>query len=90
MKHVFRAKKMGWDEEQEFVWFDANLYTKDEAEAAFRRYEASNKRGYGYTYYVYDGTKYYSYAYVGLYEDDKLPRNDQDIIDHLLEGNNSQ
>lgn len=90
MKHVFRAKKMGWDEEQEFVWFDASLYTKAEAEAAFKPYEATNKRGYGYTYYVYDGIKYYSYAYVGLFEDNNLPRNDQDIIDNLVKVNSSR
>lgn len=84
MKHVFRAKKMGWSEEEEFIWFDANLYTKDEAESEFKPHEDTNRRGYRFTYYVYDGERYYSYKYLGLFEDDNLPKNNQDVINHLL------
>ena len=35
MRHVFKATKIGWDEEQEGVWFDSYQYTKEEAEDEF-------------------------------------------------------
>ena len=37
MRHVFKAKKLGWgDDKTEGVWFDAAHYTKEEAEAEFK------------------------------------------------------
>ena len=38
MRHVFKATKIGWDEEQEGVWFDSDFYSKEEAEAEFKPY----------------------------------------------------
>ena len=29
MRHVFRATKIGWNEDQEGVWFDSDQYTKE-------------------------------------------------------------
>ena len=84
MKHVFRATKIGWDRETEGVWFDADQYTKEEAEAQFVPYNGVTKRGYGYTGYEYDGQKYHDIYYAGCYPDDKLPKDDFDMIDHIL------
>ena len=37
MRHVFKGKKLGWgDDKTEGVWFDADHYTKEEAEAIVR------------------------------------------------------
>ena len=29
MRHVFRVTKIGWDKEQEGIWFDSDQYTED-------------------------------------------------------------
>jgi len=84
MRHVFRATKLGWDKEQEGVWFDSDHYTKEEAEAEFVPYEGTTQRGYPYTGYEYDGTKYHDVHYLGEYEDDDMPQNNDDYIEHLL------
>lgn len=55
MRHVFKATKIGWDEEQEGVWFDSDFYSKEEAEAEFKPYQGTTQRGYPYTGYEYDG-----------------------------------
>lgn len=82
MRHVFRATKIGWDEEKEFVWFDADMYTREEAEAQFVPFDGVTQRGYPYTGYEYDGIKYHDFQYAGLYEDDNMPRNDFDVWEH--------
>lgn len=28
MRHVFKATKIGWDKEQEGVWFDSDFYSR--------------------------------------------------------------
>lgn len=84
MRHVFRAKKIGWDEEQEGVWFDSAQYTKEEAEAQFKPFQGVTRNGYPYTGYEYDGQKYHDYLYLGEYEDDKMPRNNDEYIESLL------
>lgn len=48
MRHVFKATKIGWDEEQEGVWFDSDFYSKEEAEAEFKPYQGTTQRGYPY------------------------------------------
>ena len=85
MRHVFRAQKFGWDEEQEGVWFDSDDYTREEAEAEFHAYEGSTRDGYPFTGYEYDGQKYYNYLYLGEFEDDKMPRSNKDFIASLSE-----
>lgn len=45
MRHVFKAKRIGWDEEQEGVWFDSDQYTKEEAEAEFKPYQGRTQKG---------------------------------------------
>jgi hypothetical protein len=67
------AIKIGWDKEQEGVWFDADYYTREEAEAEFKPYHDITQRGYPYTGYEYDGQRYHDYTYLGLYEDDEMP-----------------
>lgn len=78
MKHLFRATKLGWNNEKEGVWFDSDYYTKEEAEAEFKPYEGTTQRGYSYTGYEYDGQKYHDYQYLGEYEDDEFPHNDEE------------
>ena len=85
MRHVFKATRLGWDSEKEGVWFDSDQYTAEEARAEFKPYLGTTQRGYPYTGYEFDGIKYYSVEYVGEYEDDKMPRNDADVINHYLE-----
>jgi len=84
MRHVFKATKIGWDEEKEGVWFDSDEYTKEEAEAQFKPYEGVTQRGFPYTGYEYDGQKYHDYTYLGEYENDEMPRNDGDFFASLL------
>ena len=84
MRHVFRATKLGWKHEQEGVWFDSDDFSKEEAEAEFKPFESTTQRGYPYTGYEYDGQKYHDYKYLGEFEDDKMPRNDEEYIDSLL------
>lgn len=84
MRHVFKATKLGWDSEQEGVWFDADQYSLEEAKAQFKEYQGITQKGYWYTGYEYDGQKYHDVTYVGDYEDDKMPRNDNDVLSALL------
>ena len=90
MRHVFRATKIGWKGEQEGIWFDSALYTKEEAVAEFKPYQGTTQRGYPYTGYEYDGEKYHDFMYVGEFEDDKMPHNNMDIIDFILAEKNKK
>ncbi len=84
MKHLFRATKMGWDHEQEGVWFDSDHYTKEEAESEFKTFEGETQRGYPYTGYEFDGQKYHDVTYLGEFEDDEMPTNNEEYINSLL------
>ena len=84
MKFVFRATRLGWDEQQDGIWFDSDLYTKEEAEAQIKPYNGTTQRGYPYTGYEFDGERYHHYTYLGEFEDDKMPRNDQEYFDYLM------
>ncbi|MDD7637060.1 MAG: hypothetical protein PUJ55_08990 [Clostridiales bacterium] len=81
MKHLFRATKLGWDKEQEGVWFDSDHYSEEEAHAEFKPYHGTTQRGYDYTGYEYDGQKYHDVTYLGEFEDDELPHNNSELID---------
>ena len=76
-RHVFKCVKKGWDRETEGVWFDADLYTKEEAEAQFipvdKMVEKSGGHWFPFTFYEYDGETYYSVEYQGEFEDDDMP-----------------
>ena len=87
MRHVFRALKMGWGKEQEGIWFDSDDYTKEQAEAEFKPFQGTTKRGYPYTGYEYDGQKYHQYQYLGEFEDNQMPKNDDDYFNYLLKKN---
>ena len=73
MKHVFRATKIGWAEEQVIICFDSKEYSEEEAEAQFVEYQGVTKRGYPYTGYEYDGEKYHDVTYLGEFKDDEVP-----------------
>ena len=88
MRHVFRCTKIGWDQEQEGVWFDADQYSKESAEARFIPQQGVTQRGYPYTYCEYDGQKYHDIYYCGLYDDNNMPQNNNDVIDHMIHQNN--
>ena len=67
--HVFKAQLMGWSEEMEDVMFDAERYSKDEAESYFvEKTGITDKNGYevAYKYYECGGKEYYNYHYVGI------------------------
>lgn len=83
MKHVFRATKLGWGHEQEGVWFDADCFTKEEAQEEFKPYDGTTQKGYPYTGYEFDGQKYHDVTYLGEFEDDALPHNDGELLDIL-------
>lgn len=73
--HIFRAKLLGKENEYDIVWFLASKYTKEEAEANFvPKVGLTNKNGneYPYTYYEYEGAKYYKYTYLGLKDVEQL------------------
>ena len=75
---------MGWEGKKDGIWFDADEYSKEEAIAQFKPFEGINKRGYPYTGYVYGGIKYYDFTYLGLFENNKMPKNDDDYYMYLL------
>ncbi len=79
MKHLFKAKKLGWKNESDGIWFDSNKYTKEEAEAEIKPYKGTTKRGYPYTGYEFDGQKYHHFEYLGEFEDNKMPHNDTEL-----------
>jgi len=67
--HLFRAKLKGWKDEYDIIWFDADRYSKEEAESQIIEkigFTEKNGREYPYTYYEYDGVEYYSYTYLGI------------------------
>lgn len=80
MRHVFKATKIGWDEEQEGVWFDSDFYSKEEAEAEFKPYQGTTQRGYPYTGYEYDGEQYHDVTYMGEFDDDDLPQTTRKLV----------
>lgn len=41
-------------------------------------------KGYPYTGYEYNGEKYHSYQYVGEFEDDRIPRDENELFDYNL------
>ena len=84
MKHVFLATKIGWDKEKEIIWFDSDDYTAEEARNEFEEYQGTTESGYPYTGYEYDGQKYYKITYLGEFEDDELPHNDNELMDIWL------
>lgn len=84
MRHVFKATKLGWAEEKEGVWFDSDYYTKEEAEAEFQPYDGVTQDGNPYTGYEYDGERYHDYTYLGEFEDDDMPKNDDDLFHSIV------
>lgn len=90
MKHLFKATKLGWGKEKEGIWFDSDQYTEEEARAQFKPFEGVSQKGYAYTGYEYDGQKYHDYTYLGEFEDDKLPKNDIELLDALIERSKKQ
>ena len=83
-KHLFRATKLGWAKEREGIWFDSSEYTKEEAESEFKCYDGTTQDGYPYQGYEFDGQKYHDVTYLGEFEDDDLPKNDNDLFSRLF------
>jgi hypothetical protein len=76
MRHVFKATGMGWTPDREGIWFDADHYTKEGAEAQFKLVEKISKEGWPYTAYEYEGDTFRYVQYLGLFDDDGMPNND--------------
>ena len=89
MRHVFKATKIGWAKDKEGIWFDSSDYTEEEARAEFKPYEGTTQRGYPYTGFEYDGQRYHDVMYLGEYEDDEMPTNDEEYWDSLPKRNRS-
>ena len=85
MRHVFRATKIGWDKEQEGIWFDSTYYSAEEAKAQFQPYQGTTRNGYPYTGYEYDGQRYHDVTYLGEFEADETPHNNREYIDITLD-----
>ncbi|RIA77930.1 hypothetical protein EI71_00713 [Anaeroplasma bactoclasticum] len=75
--HVFRCKCQGWNNKYVVVCIDAEKFTENEARAQFIAKtgftEKSNGQDYPFTYYEYEGNKYYKVGYWGVYDSDNLP-----------------
>lgn len=84
MRHVFKATKMGWGKEKVGIYFDAKYYSKEEAMAEFKPFQGTTQKGYPYTGYEYGGQKYHDVAYVGEFEDNKMPHSDIELMDALI------
>ena len=74
--HVFKAKLLGYGDNYEGIWFDADCYSKESAESQFVECTGyttkANGDSYPYTYYEYDGKKYYKVYYIGLFDKDNI------------------
>lgn len=79
MKHVFKATKLGWEKERDGIWFDSDIFSKEEAMAEIKEYQGTTQRGYPYTGYEYDGQRYHDVTYLGEFEDDEVPHNDREL-----------
>lgn len=64
--------------------FDADKYSKEEAEEAFVPYEGTTQNEYPYTGYEFEGEKLYDVTYLGEFEENKLPHNNDEFIEYLL------
>lgn len=81
MKHIFKATKLGWEQEKEAIWFDSDVYSEEEAKAEIHKYHGTTLMGYPYTGYEYDGQKYHDVTYLGEFEDDEVPHNDSELLE---------
>ena len=77
-KHVFKATRIGWKQEEDIIWFDADVYSREEAEAQLEPYQGHTFDGWPYTGYRFDGVDYHHYEYLGNLEDDEMPEKIED------------
>lgn len=75
--HVFKCKKMGYGGEEIGIWFDADEYTEYSARSQFVEKDGStlkeNGEYYPYTYFEYNGERFYSVEYQGVFDEDDMP-----------------
>ena len=90
MRHLFRITKQGYSGETEVVWFDADHYSKEEAEEQFVEFEDYTQNGYPYKGYEYQGERLYEVFYMGLFEDDEMPHNTEEYVDWLIKQKNKE
>lgn len=83
-QHVVLVQNFGWDEEKEVFTFDANRYTEDEVMDGFDEFEGITENGYPFTGYEYDGERFYSVSYLGVFPDDEIPCCEHDLMMALL------
>lgn len=81
MKHVFKAIKTDSNNEAEGVWFDADYYTPNKAR---RQFKNAGKDENGNKLYEYDGQKYSKILFTGTFEDNDMPKSDNDLFGKLL------
>lgn len=77
LAHFFIGTRLGWGEEKDVIWFDADLYTEEEAFAQFKPIKGETLKANGYYYdytaYEYDGIKYHDLSYHGVHDFDNRP-----------------
>lgn len=78
MRHVFRADVKDQDGVWDGIWFETDEYTRDSAEALFKRRDDGN----GFDYY---GESYSDVAYLGVFRDDQMPQTDSDCVQALID-----
>ena len=81
-QHVVWVKHFGYGEEQEAFTFNADEYTREEVEAAFVPYSFISQKGFQQTGYEYEGEKFYRYAYLGIFPEDKIPNSDEELWEY--------
>lgn len=79
MRYVFKATRFDPNKE-DGIWFDSNQYTLESAKAQFKHFKKKDQNGFSYTGYVYEGIEYRNYIYLGLYEDNKMPTNNEEYL----------
>ena len=85
MNHVFRAKRMGWEEKREGIHFNADYYTQEEATAQFKPVQGTTRDGFPYVGYEYGGVKYHNFQYLGVFPQNAMPRNDDEYLAWLID-----
>lgn len=71
-KHVFQAVELGWNKEPTLILFDAEKFSRADAEAQFKPVERTtvrNDRLVLYTAYEYENVMYHRFCYRGLVDE---------------------
>lgn len=88
--HVFRGKRMGYEEKRDGIYFDADRYSLEEATAQFKPFQGISQKGFPYIGYECKGVKYHDFQYLGEFPKNAMPRNDDEYLAWLIENNRTE